>query len=365
MTEIQRTGSSAETEHIEETENERLAREADEFDIDDPNLTQMDLVRQAARLDGVEIVHYEPKFPVPGTQLEKRAERRVTALFALAGLSGVGFLAVTLFWPWRNGASSTLAAYYTPALGITMALALFGVGAGVIYYAKALLPEEESIQLRHDGPSSDMDRRTTVAMLKEGYDSSGLGRRKLLLRVFGITGLGLGALAVGPLVGFLKAPGRALFETPWAAGVQMVRLDGTLIKPEDIAQGGFETVFPNVEGGRTASDAATLLIHLRPSEAAQMRVHKGHEDWRSGDFFAFSKICTHAGCPIGLYEQQQHVLLCPCHQSQFDVLQGCKPVFGPATSSLPQLPIALDSNGYFMATSDYHQAIGPGFWERP
>lgn len=361
-----KTPSAAVTERQEKAEAAALDSRAEEFDLDDPRLTQLDLVREGARLDGVELVHYEPRFPVPGTTLEKRAERRVAALFGLAFLGGVAFVVILSVWPWRDAADGGLAVLFTPLLGITMALALFGMGAGVIYFAKALLPEEEAVQQRHDGPSSDLDRRTTVAMLKEGYDSSGLGRRGLIKGVLGLSGLGLGAmLLTAPVYGFIKAPRKSLFQTPWADGVQMVRSDGTLVKPEDIAPGGFETVFPAVKGGTESSDASTLLIHLRPDEADRMRVPKDHEGWRSGDFFAFSKLCTHAGCPIGLYEQQNHLLLCPCHQSQFDVLQACKPVFGPASRSLPQLPIGLNDGGYFVAKGDFPQAVGPGFWERP
>jgi ubiquinol-cytochrome c reductase iron-sulfur subunit len=106
-----------------------------------------------------------------------------------------------------------------------------------------------------------------------------------------------------------------------------------------------------------------MLIRLRPSD----RVHQrpGHSGYHYGDYYAYSKICTHAGCPVSLYEQQDHRLLCPCHQSQFDVLDACRPIFGPASRSLPQLPIGVDDEGYFIAKSDYTEAVGPAFWERP
>jgi ubiquinol-cytochrome c reductase iron-sulfur subunit len=127
--------------------------------------------------------------------------------------------------------------------------------------------------------------------------------------------------------------------------------------------GGLMTVYPDVPGGRRASDAPTMLIRLRPGEKGDIR--PGREDWHFEDYYAYSKICTHAGCPVSLYEQQLQRLLCPCHQSQFDVLQSCRPVFGPATRSLPQLPIGVDAEGYFVAKSDYREPVGPSFWERP
>ena len=79
---------------------------------------------------------------------------------------------------------------------------------------------------------------------------------------------------------------------------------------------------------------------------------------------AYSKICTHVGCPVGLYQADTHELLCPCHQSTFDVLDGARPRFGPATRSLPQLPLAVDGDGFLTAQSDFTEPVGPGFWNR-
>jgi ubiquinol-cytochrome c reductase iron-sulfur subunit len=125
-------------------------------------------------------------------------------------------------------------------------------------------------------------------------------------------------------------------------------------------------VFPGIEGGTTNehADSPTLLIHLDPDAAARVKKRKGFEDANVGDIYAYSKICTHAGCPASLYESQTKVLLCPCHQSQFDIIDSCRPVFGPAARSLPQLPIAVDEDGYLVAKSDYREPIGPSFWER-
>ena len=70
------------------------------------------------------------------------------------------------------------------------------------------------------------------------------------------------------------------------------------------------------------------------------------------------------GCPVALYEQQTHHLLCPCHQSTFDVTQDCKVIFGPAKRPLPQLAITLDADGYLVAKHGFTEAVGPSFWER-
>jgi ubiquinol-cytochrome c reductase iron-sulfur subunit len=138
-----------------------------------------------------------------------------------------------------------------------------------------------------------------------------------------------------------------------------VTLDGTPVRLEDLAVGGVLTVFP--EGFTEPADSQTLLIRLESDEYAPL---PGRENWGPMGFVAYSKICTHAGCPVGLYQASNHELLCPCHQSVFDVLEGARPLSGPAERSLPQLPLAIDDDGYLVAQSDYQEPVGPAFWGR-
>jgi ubiquinol-cytochrome c reductase iron-sulfur subunit len=146
--------------------------------------------------------------------------------------------------------------------------------------------------------------------------------------------------------------------------VRLVRDDGTPIRPGDQEPGSLETVFPAVPGGNRQADAATMLIRLRPAQVEVLEPREEYEGFEYGEYVAYSKICTHAGCPVSLYEQETSRILCPCHQSQFDVTQGAKPVFGPATRALPQLPLAVDDEGFFVARSDYIEAVGPTYWNR-
>jgi ubiquinol-cytochrome c reductase iron-sulfur subunit len=180
-------------------------------------------------------------------------------------------------------------------------------------------------------------------------------------------GGGLGLMLLLPLGGLVKNPskGHSLGTTPWAKGVRLVREDGSPVRPVDQVPGSMQTVFPAVAGGNRASDAATMLFRLRPEQMEQYQPRRKEQaDFGYGDYVAFSKICTHAGCPVSLYEQETSKILCPCHQSQFLITDGAKPVFGPATRSLPQLPIALDSDGYFVARGDYIEPVGPTYWNR-
>lgn len=344
-----------------------------------------------AELDGIHIVHRRERFPIRGTKAEKRAERAVAACFTISGLCGIAFIVYFCAgpWHWHLPGSPQNFKYFTPVLGGTMAGLLLFMGVGMVLWAKWLMPEEEVIQERHDDPSTDEDLALTEASFVVGLDDTGLPRRSLILRSLGIAG---GALAAVPLValvgGMIRKPGDQLLHTMFRPRphdpafaktgglIPIVRSDWTYFGPGDLAPGGIETVFPGVRAedengfnGLTSASSPTILIRLRPGQTITFRKGQEHFGWPADnpEFVAFSKICTHAGCPASLYEQQTSRLLCPCHQSQFDVLEDAKPVFGPATRSLPQLPIevlVLNGQQIFVAKSDYVEPIGPGFWER-
>ncbi len=327
-------------------------------------MSREEQVRVAALTDGVDIVHRRDRFPVPGTKAERRAERQVSAMFLLTFLAAVGFMVVYVVVPWqfRLGDNNGYA-WFTPALGVCLGAALIGVGVGAILWAKKLMPEEEVVQERHDGPSDEFDRQTTAATITQGLADTGLARRSMLKRTLGLGAGALGLMAIFPLGGLIVKPRGELFRTPWKKGVRMVQIDGRPVRPEDMQPGALATVFPDVPGGTTAANTPTMLIRLRPGQKVAAR--RGQSGYMWGDYIAFSKICTHAGCPVSLYEQQTNRLLCPCHQSQFDVLLDGKPIFGPAARPLPQLPITVDEQGFFIANGPYREAIGPAFWERP
>jgi ubiquinol-cytochrome c reductase iron-sulfur subunit len=328
-----------------------------------------------AEEDGVRIVHRRERFPIAGTRAEKRAERTIGLLFLLAFVSAVAFIVVfcgAVPFQWHlPGEGSQAFRYFTPLLGGLLGLSLACIGIGVILWAKWLMPEEEAVQDRHDEPTPETEQMMTASTLISGFNDLGVARRSMLKSTIGLAGGALGALPLVILVGAMikkpnKGPGQSLFHTMWGAGVPVVYADGRRVSPGDMLPGSIETVFPGVPGGVKAGDSPTLLIRLRPGQVVQAR--KGQQSFQWGEFIAFSKICTHAGCPASLYEQQTGRLLCPCHQSQFDVLRDAKPVFGPATRSLPKLPLGVevvDGTQYFVAKGDFPEAIGPAFWERP
>ncbi|MEO6703734.1 MAG: Rieske 2Fe-2S domain-containing protein [Jatrophihabitantaceae bacterium] len=328
-----------------------------------------------AEAEGVYIVHRRERFPIAGTKAEQRAERTIAAVFLIGFLAAVAFIVVfcgAVPFEWRlPGEGNQNFRYFTPLLGGLLGLALAAIGIGVILWAKWLLPEEEVVQDRHDGPSSETEQILAAGTLISGFEDMGVARRSMLKTTLGLAGGALGVVPLVALVGAMikkpnKGPGQSLFHTMWGPGVPMVNSDGSRIGPGDLLPGSIATVFPGVPGGVAAGDSPTLLIRLRPGQVVKAR--KGQQDFGWQDFVAYSKICTHAGCPASLYEQQTSRLLCPCHQSQFEVLQDAKPVFGPATRSLPKLPLGVeivDGTQYFVAKADFPEAIGPAFWERP
>jgi len=332
-------------------------------------MSRSELDALGARYDGVRVLHVDPP-PLPGSAVERRATRQVGLSFALAGFFAFAFVFVYVGSGWflpdwhfqiRQGFWDAL---FTPLLGVTMGLSLFFVGVGLVLFTKKLLPHETAVQEKHE--SSHLERVTTGATLVQGFHNSGLARRKLITRSAVFMGGGIGLMLLAPIGGFIKNPnkGDPLGTTSWGDGVRLLRDDGTPVRPGDQEPGSLETVFPEVPGGNRESDAATMLIRLRPQQLEEARPRDGQEDFGYGDYVAYSKICTHAGCPVSLYEQETSRILCPCHQSQFDVTQGAKPVFGPATRSLPQLPITVDDEGFFVARSDYIEAVGPTYWNR-
>jgi ubiquinol-cytochrome c reductase iron-sulfur subunit len=354
-------------------------------------MTPDQLARLASELDDVEVVHNQRKWPIPGTRAEKRAERAVAAWFGISALAGLAFIAAFLFWPYEYEPPSdpvhhAIYQAYTPILGITFGVAVLALGIGVIAYVKKFFPDEVSIQQRHDGPSSEVARRTVLAQLAGAGKDTAIARRSLIISsagaAAGIFGLGFGVAALAPLVRnpWKGGPEAALWTTGWrpvnGETVYLRRDTGipdeiSLVRPEDQEPGSMETVFPFRESERgdeeallkalRKSDNPVMLIKLRPGTPVVQR--PGQEDLHYGDFYAYSKICTHLGCPTSLYETQTQRILCPCHQSQFIATEYAKPVFGPAARPLPQLPITVNEEGYLVATGDFPDTIGPAFWE--
>ena len=259
-----------------------------------------------------------------------------------------------------SAASIALAVVYLtggqPQLeGLFLGLALGGIAVGLALVAKELLPHGPFEQERDLLPGDTEDRRAAEESFEEGAEP--LERRSFLTKAIGLAFGTLGLAALFPIRSLGTRPGRELFHTAWAEGVRLVSENGLPLKPEHLAVDSIVTVFP--QGHGDDADAQTVLIRL-PADAEP----PGPQGASTEGFVAFSKVCTHAGCPVGLYQADSRELFCPCHQSAFSVMDGAAPTNGPATRPLPQLPIGIDEDGYLVALGDFPEPIGPGFWDR-
>ncbi len=371
------------------------------------SMSREELVELGGKIDGVETIYKEPRWPVPGTKAEKRTERLVAYWLLLGGLSGLALLLVFLFWPWEyqpfGSEGEFLYTLATPLYGLTFGLSILSIGIGAVLFQKKFIPEEISVQDRHDGRSPELARKTIAANLTDALEGSTVKRRKLI----GLSlGIGLGAFGAGTLVAFIggliKNPWKPVVPTAegkkavlWTSGwtprfhgetIYLARATGrpgsspfVKMRPEDLDAGGMETVFPwresdgdgtTVESEHHLTEIAmgvrnpVMLIRIKPADMPRVVKRKGQESFNFGELFAYTKVCSHLGCPSSLYEQQTYRILCPCHQSQFDALHFAKPIFGPAARALAQLPITIDKDGYLVANGDFVEPVGPAFWER-
>lgn len=300
----------------------------------------------------------------------KRSERVVALLFTVSMLATVGFIASYVTIPvdksvfiWPIGHISAL----NFALGMTLGLALFCIGAGAVHWARTLMSDHELADERHPIEAAPETRAKVMDDFRQGAKESALGRRKLIRNTM------FGALALFPLSGVVllrdlgPLPGTKLRHTLWSKGKLLVNMNtNEPLRPSDLVVGSLTFAKPegleehDHEFQTEIAKAALMLVRIQPDDIKDKR----SLEWSHEGILAYSKICTHVGCPISLYEQQTHHALCPCHQSTFDLSDGAKVIFGPAGHPPPQLRIGVNDEGYLEALGDFDEPVGPAFWER-
>ncbi|WP_338898718.1 Rieske 2Fe-2S domain-containing protein [Streptomyces sp. TG1A-60] len=303
-------------------------------------------------------------------QAAKRSERTVALLFTVSMLSTIAFIASYVAIPvdkavyiWPIGHLSAL----NFALGTTLGLALFCIGAGAVHWARTLMSDVELADERHPVEATPEVKAKVLADFQQGAKESALGRRKLIRNTM------FGALALFPLSGVVllrdlgPLPGTKLRHTSWARGKKLVNMNtNEPLRPADVLVGSLTFAMPegldehDHDFLKDIAKDALMIIRLEPKDIKDRR----ELEWSYEGIVAYSKICTHVGCPISLYEQQTHHALCPCHQSTFDLADGGRVIFGPAGHALPQLRITVGEDGYLEAVSDFEEPVGPAFWER-
>ncbi|MEU0161972.1 Rieske 2Fe-2S domain-containing protein [Streptomyces sp. NPDC006261] len=313
---------------------------------------------------------HKPRIQDLDERAANRSERAVAFMFVLSMLSTVAFIASYVIFPvdkivyiWPFGHVSAL----NFSLGLTLGFALFFIGAGAVHWARTLMSDVEVADERHPIEAPPEVKAQVMADFKAGAEESAIGRRKLIRTTM------FGALALVPLSGVVllrdlgPLPEKKLRTTMWAKGKLLVNVNtGQPLRPEHVTVGSL--TFAKPEGLEDdahdflsqIAKAALMIVRIEPEDIKDKR----QRDWAHEGIVAFSKICTHVGCPISLYEQQTHHVLCPCHQSTFDLSDGARVIFGPAGHALPQLRIGVNSEGNLEALGDFDEPVGPSFWER-
>lgn len=299
----------------------------------------------------------------------KNAERQVVFLFVLSILGTIGTIVAYFALPLTSDPSSVRIANLL--LGVALAVSLLGIGFAAVHWAKTLMSDHEVSEERHVQSGDAETRQAALDALSDGAKDSGIGRRGVLKGAV-VSALAIFPLTIAvPLIGSVGGDWNVgkLKHTFWSKNRRMVRdhdPEGTPVKPSDLTIGSVFHVIPEgvLQTENPMEEKAKSVVLLVRLDERELKEEEARKGWSYDGIVAYSKICTHVGCPVALYERQTHHLLCPCHQSTFDVSDGAKVVFGPAKRPLPQLPITVDADGYLVAQDDFNEPIGPSFWER-
>ncbi|MGH9605851.1 MAG: ubiquinol-cytochrome c reductase iron-sulfur subunit [Terracidiphilus sp.] len=270
----------------------------------------------------------------------------VAILLAAAFAGGIGFL--VLYW---TGGDNVL-------LGGALALFFGGFGFALIVWSHLLSTQREVTEPREPLVAPTPDLKPALDAFCGGEREV---RRRGLLIWASVAGLGtVAAMFISMLRSFSLAPSSSLYSTIWKRGQRLVTGDGEPVSVNTLQPGSTTIVFPEDSIGEERSQ--TVLIRVRQD---LLRLPQKRAKWAPSGNLAYSRVCTHAGCTVGMYEATTHLLMCPCHQSTFDVLDGAQPTGGPAARPLPQLPLYADSQGFLRAGGGFTEPPGPGFWGLP
>lgn len=312
--------------------------------------------------DDHELDQLDPDLPVPVANMDdphireavrnpEGAERAIL-FYLVVGTIAMGVFGAAYVQNWKPW-----------ILGLALGIGFFFLGFGLAAWGKYLMPAGPFSEARHALRSSRAEREAISAALVERTGVV-VKRRWVLLGTLG-AGMGIfGIVALFPLLRSLgPLPGDTLTKTNWRKGSLLVDADGKAIHVSTLEPGGLVTVFPAGFQNNTQDMAVDQVVLIR-AQTTNLVTEKGRGNWAPQGYVAYSKLCTHAGCPVGLYERELRLLVCPCHQSMFKIDDGAVPEFGPAPRPLPQLPLFIDNSGFLRARAGFDQPVGPGYYER-
>ena len=290
---------------------------------------------------------------VPDGPPSPRAELVVVALLVLATLCAGAFMAVYALDRIPD---------QTQYLGLAMGGAFAFLAAALIVAAHHLVVTEE-LEEEYGEPQPEEAARVAQVVTESG---SRLRRRRLLAAAAGTATAALGLAALVPAVSLGPIFDLGPFtRTPWRRGRRLVDQTGRPIAAAAVHTAELFTAYPE-HADREELASPIVLVRL---ERDQLHLPPGRSGWAADGIVAYSKICTHAGCAIGLYRtplfppvDKPPGLVCPCHYSTFDPETGGTVVYGPAGRPLPQLPLMIDRRGHLRAAGNFSGPIGPSWW---
>jgi ubiquinol-cytochrome c reductase iron-sulfur subunit len=343
---------------VSEGQDEKDRRRSDERAADDAAGAGDVIRRRRRRRRGNDVEPEGPAAPIgahPGgttlvsrhrdPEADRTASRRIAMLLLLSIAAGLGLVVL-----YALGGQVQLE-------GALVGIALGAMGFALILWGKHLFPHEVVTEEREPHESEVGERRIAEDLIEE--TGAGITRRRLLTRMLIGAAGAFGLALIFPIRSLGPSPGNSLFVTSWRKGKRLVDGTGAPVRVDTLPDSGVVTVFPEGHVGDPNAQAVLVRVAER-----LLDLPRGRQDWAPSGNVCYSKLCTHAGCPVGLYLASYHQLQCPCHQSAFDVLDGASVVFGPAARPLPQLPIDADADGYLVAQGDFSGPVGPGFWDR-
>ena len=240
-------------------------------------------------------------------------------------------------------------------LGASLAVFCGAIGCTFVLWSHSLMRHKQATEPRETLPSPPQQRE---AFLETFDHSMNEVSRRGLMKWMGVLGFGcLAAIVVSMFRSLGMFPESQIFDTVWRRGQRLVTVDAQPLSVDSLEIGSMAVVFPEDKVGDER--AQTVLVRVR---AELLRMPDRRNDWAPMGYIAYSRVCTHAGCPVGMYEATSCTLLCPCHQSSFDVLRAAIPTGGPAARALPQLPLYAEADGTLRAGGGFTEPPGPGFW---
>lgn len=287
--------------------------------------------------------------------MNERRRRRGEIIAAFWFLAAIGASGVF---------TASFAAFPNPeVLGASLGVAFSAIAAALVTMSRDLLPHDEVEDPQHPKRSPEEERESAV-WLAEGGMSTIASRKIWLVRLGIAAATALGIAVLFPLRTFGQSPKGRVGLTNWKRGLRLVKDDGTPVHTDDVPYGAAVTAFPQGFVGpdylKDMAVDAVVVLHVSPDE---LQLPADRSSWAPQGYIAYSKICTHLECPLGLYRAQSQELMCPCHQSTFNVLDGGNVMFGPAVRNLPMLPLQIASDGTFSAGGYMSNYVGSDNWD--